>query len=87
MGTKAEQEYVWAHYEWLQLCANHTEAVVALQEINQWGEPIEDGLLHKKRYLLTIVKAYEQMTKKRVCVSARDIIFHGVLDKLFSHIT
>jgi hypothetical protein len=25
-GSKAEQEYVWANYEWLQLHANHTEA-------------------------------------------------------------
>jgi hypothetical protein len=69
-GSTAEQEYVWAHYEWMQLHANHTEAVAALQEVNQWGEHISNGLLLKKKYLLTVVKAYERMAKKRVCVSA-----------------
>jgi hypothetical protein len=68
-GTKAEQDYVWARFEWLQLAANHTEAVEALQEIHQLGEPIQDALLDKKRYLLTVVKAYERMSTKQVCVS------------------
>jgi hypothetical protein len=70
-GSKVEQEYVWAHYEWMQLGANHTEAASALQQINQLGENLNDGLLQKKQYLLMVVKAYERMTKKRVCVSAR----------------
>ena len=69
MGTKAEREFVWAHFEWLTLGTDHAAAVTALQEINQLGEHIEDGLLDKKRYLLTVVKAYERMTKKRVYVS------------------
>jgi hypothetical protein len=69
-GSKAEQDYVWAHYEWMQLKADYTEAVAALQEINQLGEHIHDGLLQKKKYLLTVVKAYERMAKMRVCVSA-----------------
>jgi hypothetical protein len=86
-GSKAEQEYVWANYEWLQLRANHTEAREGLQEINQLGEHIHDGLLHKKKYLLTVVKAYERMTKKRVGVSARDVLFWGVRDHLCSHNT
>jgi hypothetical protein len=86
-GSKAEQEYVWAKYEWLQLRANHTEAREGLQEINQLGEHIHDGLLHKKKYLLTVVKAYERMTKKRVGVSARDVLFWGVRDHLCSHNT
>ena len=69
-GSKVEQEYVWAHYEWMQLGANHTEAVAALQQINQLGEHLADGLLQKKKYLIMVVKAYERMAKKRVCVSA-----------------
>ena len=69
-GSKVEQEYVWAHYEWMQLGANHTEAVSALQQINQLGEHLVDGLLQKKKYLIMVVKAYERMAKKRVCVSA-----------------
>ena len=44
---------------WDFTATNHTEAVVALQELNQLGEYIEEGLLHKKKYLLTVVKAYE----------------------------
>jgi hypothetical protein len=68
-GSKVEQEYVWA--QWMQLGANHTEAASALQQINQLGENLNDGLLQKKQYLLMVVKAYERMTKKRVCVSAR----------------
>jgi hypothetical protein len=85
-GSTAEQEYVWAHYEWMQLRANHTEAVAALQQINQLGEHINDGLLLKKKYLLTVVKAYERMAKKRVCVSASHIIIQRVWDNLHSHI-
>jgi len=69
-STKEEQDYVWACYEWTQLSANITEAWAGLHEINQLGEHIEDGLLNKKKYLLTVVKAYERMAKKRVCVSA-----------------
>jgi len=69
-STKAERDYVWACYEWTQLSANITEARAGLHEINQLGEHIDDGLLNKKKYLLTVVKMYEQMAKKRVCVSA-----------------
>ena len=61
---------MWAHYEWMQLKADHAEAMAALQEINQLGEHIDDGLLQKKKYLLTVVKAYQRMAKMRVCVSA-----------------
>ena len=48
----------------------HTGAVAALQQINQLGEHLVDGLLQKKKYLIMVVKAYERMAKKRVCVSA-----------------
>jgi hypothetical protein len=41
----------------MQLGANHTEAVSALQQINQLGEHIVDGLLQKKKYLIMVVKA------------------------------
>jgi hypothetical protein len=88
MGSKAEQDYVWAHYEWMQLKADYTEAVAALQEINQLGEHIHDGLLQKKKYLLTVVKAYERMAKMRVCVSARtNIRLHCIIYGIYSHIT
>jgi hypothetical protein len=87
-GSKAEQDYVWAHYEWMQLKADYTEAVAALQEINQLGEHIHDGLLQKKKYLLTVVKAYERMAKMRVCVSARtNIRLHCIIYGIYSHIT
>ena len=68
-GSKAEQEYVWASYEWSMIGANHEEAAAALLEINQLGEPLEQCLVYKKKYLLTVVKAHEQMKKKRVAVS------------------
>jgi hypothetical protein len=68
-GTKAEQDYAWARFEWLKLGANHREAAEALQELNQLGDTIEDGLLDKKKYLLTVKKAFERMAKKKVCVS------------------
>lgn len=69
VGTKTEQDYVWARFEWLKLGANHAEAAEALQELNQLGDSIEDGLLDKKNYLLTVKKAFERMAKKHVCVS------------------
>ena len=47
-GTKAEQEYVWASYEWGKIGANHEEAAAALREINQLGEPLEPCLVYKK---------------------------------------
>jgi HPt (histidine-containing phosphotransfer) domain-containing protein len=47
-GTKAEQEYVWASYEWGKIGANHEEAAAALREINQLGEPLEGCLVYKK---------------------------------------
>jgi hypothetical protein len=68
-GTKAEQEYVWACFEWLQLGANQEEAVAALREINQLGEPIDTCLLDKKKYLQSLVRTYERMTKKKGKVS------------------
>ena len=68
-GTKAEQEYVWSSYEWSKIGANHEEAAAALLQINQLGEPLERCLVSKKKYLLTVVKAYEKMTKNRVTVS------------------
>ena len=48
-GTKAEQEYVWASYEWSKIGANHEEAAAALLEINQLGEPLEQCLVYKKK--------------------------------------
>jgi hypothetical protein len=68
-GTKAEQEYVWASYEWEKIGDNHEEAAASLREINQLGEPLEHCLFFKKKYLLTVVTAYERMTKKRDTVS------------------
>jgi hypothetical protein len=58
-GTKIEQAYVSARFEWLKLGTNHEEAMAALQEINHLGEPIEDCLLDKKKYLMRVIKAYE----------------------------
>jgi hypothetical protein len=43
------------------------DALVAraeLQRLNQMGD-LEECLLEKKKYLLTVVKAYERMAKKR----------------------
>jgi hypothetical protein len=68
-GTKAEQDYVWAQYEWMKLGANHQEAVAALREINRLGEHIEAFMLHKKKYLMTVVKSHERMSKKKAYVS------------------
>jgi hypothetical protein len=33
--------------------------VSALQQINQLGGNLDDGLLQKKKYLIMVVKAYE----------------------------
>ena len=75
-ASKAEQEFVWAHYEWSQLGAEYTEASAALREIIQLGEDINPGLMHKKSYLITVVKAHERMAKKRCVVSAQDILVY-----------
>jgi len=72
-GTKAEQDYVWALFEWVKLGANAAEAQAELQELNQLGD-VENCLLDKKKYLLSIVKAYEQMSKKRVYVSRMNLL-------------
>jgi hypothetical protein len=74
-GTKAEQEFVWACFEWLQLGAHQEEAVAALREINQFGEPIDTCLLDKKKYLQSVVRSYERMTKKKGKVSEGDSFF------------
>jgi hypothetical protein len=88
VGTKTEQDYVWARFEWLKLGANHAEAAEALQELNQLGDSIEDGLLDKKNYLLTVKKAFERMAKKHVCVSRQgDSLLCGVMDHVHSHNT
>jgi HPt (histidine-containing phosphotransfer) domain-containing protein len=76
-GTRAEQEYVWASYEWGKIGADHEEAAAALREINQLGEPLEHCLVYKKKYLLTVVMAYEQMTKKRDMVSKLEVLSPG----------
>jgi len=68
-GTEAKQEYAWALFEWDKLGANLNTATAALQDINQLGDYLEDCLLDKKRYLLSVVKTYECMAKKRVKVS------------------
>jgi hypothetical protein len=68
-GTKAEQEYVWSSYEWSKLGEEHQAAATSLLEINQLGEPLEECLVLKKKYLLTVVRAHERMTKKRAIVS------------------
>jgi hypothetical protein len=82
-GTKIEQEYVWARFEWLKLGSNQEEAMAALQEINHLGEPIEACLLDKKKYLMTVVKAYERMSKKRVYVSEGGSLHRGVVASMY----
>jgi hypothetical protein len=78
-GTAAEQEYAWAKFECHKLGANVDAATADLQQINQLGEHLEDCLLEKKKYLLSVVKTYECMAKKRVKVSnrERDLAFSG----------
>jgi hypothetical protein len=77
-GTKAEQEYAWALFEWQKLGADLDMAKAALHEMNELGDHLEDCLLDKKKYLLSVVKTYECMTKKRVKVMVeRDV---SVLD-------
>lgn len=71
-GTKAEQEYAWALFEWQKLGANLDMATAALLDINQLGDYLEDCLLDKKKYLLSVVKTYERMVKKRVKVSEHE---------------
>ena len=82
-GTKAEQEYAWALFEWQKLGANLATARAALQDINQFGDHLEDCLLDKKKYLLSVVKAYECMAKKRVNVSEGDWAFHSILESVY----
>jgi hypothetical protein len=82
-GTKIEQAYVSARFEWLKLGTNHEEAMAALQEINHLGEPIEDCLLDKKKYLMRVIKAYERMSKTRVYVSEGGSLHHSVVGSMY----
>ena len=86
VGTRAEQEYAWALFEWKKLGVRYDEARTELQAINQRGEHLEDCLVDKKKYLLTVVKAYERMTKKRVNVS-EESIFHSIVSSVHWHVT
>jgi hypothetical protein len=84
-GTKAEQEFAWAQFEWQKLDADFATARTALQDINQLGDHLEECLLDKKKYLLSIVKAHERMAKKRMNVSNQkgDWSFHSFLENVY----